>query len=105
MGEGKMRHAINFDTFYSPLDLFTTGNYFVEGVTIVDPNGYCISASRLNGKVKNVKCFGFKYSTDGVGASSSLFTSTVKNSFFKVNDDSLKLYGSNTIYEDIVLFT
>jgi hypothetical protein len=72
-------------------------------VTIVDPNGYCILASRFNGKVKNVKCFGFKYSTDGVGASSNLFT--VKNSFFKVNDDSLKLWGNNTIYEDIVLFT
>jgi hypothetical protein len=80
-------------------------NYKVEGVTIVDPNGYCIRAERLNGKVKNVKCFGYKYSTDGVAASYSLFTSTIRNSFFKVNDDSLKLYGSNAIFEDIVLFT
>jgi hypothetical protein len=55
--------------------------------------------------VKNVKCFGFKYSTDGVGASYSMFTSKIKNSFFKVNDDSLKLFGSNAIFEDIVLFT
>ena len=74
-------------------------------MTIVDPNGYCISTSRLNVYIKNVKCFGFKYSTDGVSASSSLFTSIIKNSFFKVNDDSLKLYGTNTIFEDIVLFT
>ena len=55
--------------------------------------------------VKNVKCFGFKYSTDGVGASYSMFTSKIKNSFFKVNDDSLKLFGSNAIFEDMVLFT
>ncbi len=74
-------------------------------MTIVDPNGYCVSTSRLNVYIKNVKCFGFKYSTDGVVASYSLFTSTIKDSFFKVNDDSLKLYGSNTIFEDIVLFT
>jgi len=92
LGEGKMRHAIFFNTFYFPPDLFNSGNYMVDGVTIVDPNGYCIRAERLNGKVKNVKCFGFKYSTDGAGASFSFFTSTVKNSFFKVNDDSLTLY-------------
>ena len=100
-----MRHALNFEAFYNPVDLFTTGNYFIEGVTVVDPNGYCMSTSRLNGKVKNFKCFAFKYSTDGATTSYSLNTASVKNCFFKVNDDVLKLYQSNSLFEDIVMFT
>jgi hypothetical protein len=76
-----------------------------EGVTVVDPNGYCILINRLSGKMKNFKCFGYKYSTDGAETSESFFRSSVKKSFFKVNDDSIKLYKSNSIFEDIVLFT
>jgi hypothetical protein len=100
-----MRHAIKFESYYNNLDLFTAGNYYIEGITVVDPNGYCILTPRMNGKVKNHKCLGFKYSTNGGETSMSIFTASVKNCFFKVNDDVLKLYNSNSLFEDIVMFT
>lgn len=50
-------------------------NYLIEGVVIVEPNGYCLKVNdRYNGKVKNVKCLAFRYSTDGVGASYGLLS-------------------------------
>jgi polygalacturonase len=79
-------------------------NYLIEGVTIIEPNGYCLKVNdRYNGRVKNVKCLAYRYSTDGVGASYGP-RSTVQNCFFKQNDDTIVLYSSNAFYEDVVLF-
>ena len=98
---GGFNHGINALPYLNPLDL-ADPNYLIEGIVLIEPNGYCLTVHyRLNGKVKNVKCLAFRYSTDGVG---STLYGTVQNCFFKVNDDGLKLYLSHSIYEDITIF-
>jgi hypothetical protein len=98
---GGFNHGITALPYLNPLDL-GDANYLIEGIVLIEPNGYCLTVHfRLNGKVKNLKCLAFRYSTDGVG---STLYGTVQNCFFKVNDDALKLYASHSLYEDITIF-
>jgi hypothetical protein len=65
----------------------------IEGITFVHPPSHNI---RINGDrhiVRNVKCFGWHFSTDGAQAGSN---SMIEDSFFKVNDDAIMLYRSNS---------
>ena len=98
---GGFDHGITADPYLNPLD-FGDANYLIEGIVMIEPNGYCLNVHfRLNGKVKNMKCLAFRYSTDGVGIG---LHGTVQNCFFKVNDDAMKLYASHALYEDITIF-
>lgn len=75
-------HGIHALKYFNFADTLGT-NYIIEGVTIIEPNGYCLKViDRINGLVKNVKCLAYRYSTDGVGASFGIFPS-VSNCFFK----------------------
>lgn len=65
----KWYHAIHALPHFDPADLLGI-NFEVEGVVIIEPNGYCLKVlDRLNGRVKNVKCLAFRYSTDGANGS------------------------------------
>jgi hypothetical protein len=98
---GGFNHGITALPYLDPKDI-GNANYLIEGIVLIEPNGYCFSVHlRFSGKVKNVKCLAFRYSTDGVDSS---FYGTVQNCFFKVNDDGLKLYASHSLHEDITIF-
>jgi hypothetical protein len=69
-----------------------TGNVRIEGITLTDSPKACIDSSTRT-TVDNVKFFGWHHNTDGVSVGG--YGSSVSNSFFKVNDDVIKLYDSN----------
>ena len=76
-------------------------NLVVRDITIVDPAQYCIHAYGGELRTENVKCFGWWYETDGwVGGDGSL----LKDSFFKVNDDIIKLYFKNMTIRDLTIY-
>lgn len=76
-------------------------NFNVEGITFINPGQYCIQAYGGELHTSNVKCFGWWYETDGwVGGNNS----TLKDSFFKVYDDIVKIYFDNLLVEDITIY-
>ena len=76
-------------------------NQSVEGITIINPSMYCIQSYSGFLTTRNVKCFGWYYETDGwVGGDGSV----LEDSFFKVNDDVVKLYKDNLTIRDLVIY-
>jgi len=69
----------------------------VEGITSIMPLKYHIQVG-AHALVKNVKCFSFRHTTDGVGAGAF---STIRDCFFKVNDDVVKLYCDGIVAMDL----
>jgi len=69
------------------------GGNLVEGITFTDPVHFCISVE-YDSVVRGVQCFGWWYTTDGVRAGDR---SVVEDSFFKVNDDIVKVYDSDMV--------
>lgn len=72
----------------------------VEGITITNPPHFCI-LSRGQLTARRVKLFGWWHQTDGWGAGDG---SVVEDSFMKVNDDSVKLYGARQTARRLVLY-
>ena len=75
--------------------------FYVEGVTFINPGQYCIQA--YGGKIttENIKAFGWWYETDGwVGGDNSI----LRNSFFKVFDDIVKVYFDNLLIENLTIY-
>ena len=73
----------------------------IDGITIIDPGQYCIQAYGGRLTTTNVKCFGWWYETDGwVGGNDS----KLSDSFFKVNDDVVKLYFKRYDIRDLVIY-
>ena len=75
-------------------------NLRIEGVTIMRPLKFSV-VMRGSGTVSNVKCFGWNYTVDGVVTGDH---STVENSFFKVNDDVVKIYADNMTVRNLVIY-
>ncbi|MGM8361892.1 glycosyl hydrolase family 28 protein [Flavobacterium sp. ARAG 55.4] len=73
----------------------------IEGITIIHASRYMISLSGSNHHLDNVKMMGWWFSTDGVSSGEN---SLIENCFFKVNDDAIKLYNSNTIVKKCVIW-
>ncbi len=73
----------------------------LEGVTIIHAPRYMISVSGQKSDINNVKMLGWWFSTDGISAGEN---SVIENCFFKVNDDAIKLYSSNTIARKNVIW-
>lgn len=73
----------------------------LEGITIIHAPRYMISVTGQNTHIDNVKMLGWWFSTDGVSAGEN---SVIENCFFKVNDDAIKLYSSNTIARKNVIW-
>jgi hypothetical protein len=72
----------------------------IEGITVTNPQHFCLlSRGRLT--TRNVKLFGWWHQTDGWGGGDG---SSVEDSFIKVNDDSVKLYGKNQTARGLVIY-
>ncbi|MBW2524153.1 MAG: hypothetical protein JRI23_08255 [Deltaproteobacteria bacterium] len=71
----------------------------IEGVTLTDGPKACI-ITRGKTSIDNVKLLGWHHNTDGITVGPD---STVTNSFFKVNDDVIKLYASGmTVSHNVI---
>jgi hypothetical protein len=100
-----IEHGYYRDVKFEPTAIYFQGaakNILVEGITIINPGQYCIQG--LNGsqlETENIKCFGWWPETDGwVGGQGS----KLKNSFFKVYDDIVKLYYNDLTIENINIY-
>jgi len=78
----------------------TSKNQTVEGITSMWALKYHLLTAS-GSTVQNVKCFDFHETTDGVGTGRN---SVVRNSFFKVNDDVVKLYDNNIFCENLYVW-
>ncbi len=72
----------------------------IEGITSIRPIKYHI-ISKGTLLTRNVKCLSYNNTTDGIVAGENSIT---EHSFFKVNDDVIKLYYDNQIVRDIVVY-
>ncbi len=72
----------------------------VEGITVTNPTHFCL-LSRGQLTTRRVKLFGWWHQTDGWGAGDD---SVIEDSFMKVNDDNVKLYGTRQIARRLVLY-
>ncbi|WP_165933510.1 hypothetical protein [Arundinibacter roseus] len=72
----------------------------IEGITITDPVKFCI-LGRSKVETDNVKLFAWYHQTDGWGGGDD---SRITNSFMKVFDDNVKLYGKNQKAANLVLY-
>ncbi|MGQ1891349.1 glycosyl hydrolase family 28 protein [Thermophagus sp. OGC60D27] len=76
-------------------------NIKIEGITIIHAPRYNITLRGKNHIVSNVKMMGWWFSTDGTSTGDNAI---IENCFFKVNDDAVKLYSSNTYVRDCVIW-
>ena len=76
-------------------------NVLIEGVTLINSPHFNISLRGSHHTVRNVKMIGWYFSTDGVCTG---YHGLVEDCFFKVNDDAVKLYISNTVVRDCVIW-
>lgn len=77
-----------------------SSNQLIEGITLIDPPHFCIITGDKS-IIRNVKMFGWWYSTDGVGTGDDSLT---EDCFLKVNDDSIKLYDQQMEVRDCVIW-
>ncbi|MCC4211257.1 glycosyl hydrolase family 28 protein [Leeuwenhoekiella parthenopeia] len=76
-------------------------NIKVSGITMIHSPRYMIALRGKNHFFDNVKMMGWWFSTDGISAGEH---TVVENCFFKVNDDAVKLYQSNTLVKNCVIW-
>jgi hypothetical protein len=75
-------------------------NQWIEGITSLRPlKFHVISRGTLH--TQNIKCLSYNNTTDGVVAGTD---SVTEHSFFKVNDDVIKLYYDNQTVRDLVVY-
>ena len=74
--------------------------HLVEGIVFTDPSHFNVNIGD-DSRIENVKCFGWHYSTDGLGLGNN---TAVRDSFMKVNDDSFKLYNDGIDIADCVIW-
>lgn len=63
----------------------------VDGVTFLDSPHYNLLLRGTDCRITNVKMIGWGFGTDGISAGNR---SVIEDSFFKVNDDAIKLYAT-----------
>ena len=83
------------------IDFNNVNNVYVEGITIIHSPRYMIALRGKNHHINNVKMLGWWFSTDGISAGENCL---IENCFFKVNDDAVKLYKSNTEVRNCVIW-
>ncbi len=76
-------------------------NLLVEGITLVDSPHFNLSLRGHDHIVRNVKMIGWYFSTDGVLTG---YRGLVEDCFFKVNDDAIKLYHSDMVVRNCVIW-
>jgi hypothetical protein len=83
------------------INLKNCNNILIEGITIIHAPRFMIVASGNNHHIDNVKMMGWWFSTDGISTGENAL---IENCFFKVNDDAIKLYQSNTTARHCVIW-
>lgn len=73
----------------------------MEGITMIHAPRYFVSLNGSNHHLHNLKMMGWWFSTDGISAGENTL---IENCFFKVNDDAIKLYRSNTVVKNCVIW-
>jgi hypothetical protein len=86
---------IPFTTVYAE-----KANMVTDGITITDPVKFCI-LGRSKVETKNVKLFAWYHQTDGWGGGDDSF---IDDSFIKVFDDNVKLYGNKQKATNLVIY-
>ncbi len=76
-------------------------NQTVEGLVLIDAPHFNILLRGEKSLVDNVKMMSWWHQTDGITLGNK---SVGKNSFYKVDDDNIKLYGDNGYYENNTFF-
>lgn len=76
-------------------------NALIEGITLVDSPHYNIWLEGSSHAVRNVKMIGWHFGTDGVSVG---YRGLVEDCFFKVNDDAVKLYVSEMVVKNCVIW-
>ncbi len=76
-------------------------NIKISGITMIHSPRYMIAIRGKNHFFDNVKMMGWWFSTDGISAGEH---TVIENCFFKVNDDAVKLYQSNTLVKNCVIW-
>ncbi|MCG8701911.1 MAG: hypothetical protein MI922_27905, partial [Bacteroidales bacterium] len=75
-------------------------NQYIEGITFTNPSHFCV-LSRGEMHLNWCKMFGWYVQTDGFGGGDG---SKVENTFMKVMDDNVKLYSSNNVIRNLVIY-
>ncbi len=83
------------------ITLKNSRNILVEGITIIHAPRFMISTTGENHIIRNVKMMGWWFSTDGISSGEN---SLIEDCFFKVNDDAIKLYTTNTTARNCVIW-
>ncbi len=76
-------------------------NILVEGITIIEAPRFCVAITGDNQICRNLKMMGWWFSTDGVSIGTN---GLIEDCFFKCNDDAIKLYRSNTVARNCVIW-
>ena len=76
-------------------------NFSVKGITLTDTAKANLRFDGKNLKVENIKVFSWRQNSDGVTLRAN---STVRDSFFKVFDDVIKLYKTDNKAEELVIW-
>ena len=78
-----------------------TRRVLIEGLTLVNSPLYNILINGPHNTVRNVKMISWWFSTDGAYVEDH---GLIEDCFVKVNDDAFKLYESNTVIRDCVIW-
>lgn len=84
---------------YAMVDLKYSTDLYVEGITTVDSPMYQSYTFAPRGTIRWVKSIAWGFTTDGFGGGEY---SLVENCFFKVNDDSSKLFFTGAVVRNNV---
>ena len=76
-------------------------NFLVEGIVSMCPPHFGLTIRGTYCVIDNVKMMSWWYSTDGTITGNN---SQVNNCFFKVNDDGIKVYGSNCTHDNNTMY-
>ncbi len=88
-------HMIWFEGFSG------SSNISIDGITIVDSPKTCILARSGPISITNVKCMAWHANSDGISSGAG---SQVRDSFFKVFDDVVKIFHSNITVDSNVIW-
>lgn len=73
----------------------------MEGITMIHAPRYFVALRGKDHYLHNLKMMGWWFSTDGISAGENTL---IEDCFFKVNDDAVKLYQSNTEVRNCVIW-
>ena len=95
-------YKMNYRDKHSVEAINDSNNITIEGLVVADPKYFAI---RLIGKDNNIRFTkiigGWVYNCDGIAA---FDRSTIKKSFIWANDDAIKAYRNDLVWEDIVVW-